>query len=57
MTKNPTVVYEDTPAVEAAKIIAAKRIDNVPVLNKHGIVTGILDKSDLTEFLALIDKK
>jgi len=57
MTKNPTTVYEDTPAAEAAKIIAEKRIDNVPVLNKRGVVTGILDKSDLTEFLTLIEKK
>jgi len=57
MTKSPTTVYEDTPAIEAARIIAAKRIDNVPVLNKNGKVTGILDKSDLTEFLTLIDKK
>ncbi|MCL2888072.1 MAG: KpsF/GutQ family sugar-phosphate isomerase [Elusimicrobia bacterium] len=57
MTKHPTAVYEDTSAAEAAKIIAAKRIDNVPVLNKRGVVTGILDKSDLTEFLTLTEKK
>ncbi|MDR0291446.1 MAG: KpsF/GutQ family sugar-phosphate isomerase [Elusimicrobium sp.] len=57
MTKNPTVVYEDASAAQAAKIIAAKRIDNVPVLNKRGVVTGILDKSDLTEFLTLTEKK
>ncbi|MGB2579088.1 arabinose-5-phosphate isomerase [Elusimicrobium simillimum] len=57
MTKNPTTVTADTPAIEAAKIINARHIDNVPVVDKNKKVVGILDKSDLTEFLDLIDKK
>ncbi|ACC98146.1 Arabinose-5-phosphate isomerase [Elusimicrobium minutum Pei191] len=56
MTKKPTAVLQDTPAVEAAKIISERRIDNVPVIDKKGKVVGILDKSDLIDFIALIDK-
>lgn len=57
MTKNPTFLTEDMPAVEAAKIIHTRRIDNAPVVDKKGRVTGILDENELIEFIALIDKE
>lgn len=57
MTKNPTFLREDMPAVEAAQIIHGKRIDNAPVVDKNGVAVGILDENDLIEFIPLIDKK
>ncbi len=57
MTKNPTFLREDMTAVEAAKIIHAKHIDNAPVVDAKGKVVGILDEGDMMEFIALIDKK
>lgn len=57
MTKNPFSLSPDTPAVEAAKIINDRKIDNAPVASKDGKVIGFLDKDNLIEFIALIDKK
>jgi CBS domain-containing protein len=57
MTKNPFSFSPDTPAVEAAKIINEKKIDNAPVASKDGKVIGFLDKDNLIEVIALIDKK
>ncbi|WP_424244934.1 arabinose-5-phosphate isomerase [Elusimicrobium posterum] len=57
MTPDPSVLMAQDSAVDAAKLINNKRIDNVPVVDKKGIVIGIVDKSDLIEFLAMIDKK
>ena len=34
-----------------------KKIDNAPVVDKNGKVIGFLDKDNLIEFIALIDKK
>lgn len=57
MTKNPHHISEDLPAVDAAKMIHATHVDNLPVLNKEGKVVGIIDEKDLIEFLAFLDKK
>ena len=57
MTKNPHHISEDLPAVDAAKMIHATHVDNLPVLNKDGKVVGIIDEKDLIEFLAFLDKK
>ncbi len=57
MTTNPFSFSPDTPAVEAAKIINDRKIDNAPVASKDGKVIGFLDKDNLIEFIALIDKK
>ncbi|XTP68056.1 arabinose-5-phosphate isomerase [Parelusimicrobium proximum] len=57
MTKNPTALKDTMPAVEAAKIIHEKKIDNAPVVDAKGKVVGILDENELVEFIALIDKK
>jgi len=57
MTKNPFAFTGDIPAVNAAKIINDKKIDNAPVVDKNGKVIGFLDKDNLIEFIALIDKK
>ena len=57
MTKTPRFLTEDAPAVEAAKMIHSTGVDNLPVLNKHGKVVGIVDEKDLIEYLALVDKK
>ena len=57
MTKNPYHLRDTMPAIEAAKMIHATRVDNLPVLDKAGKVVGIIDEKDLIEFLALLDKK
>ncbi len=57
MTVSPFAFKPGTPAVEAAKIINDKKIDNAPVTNEKGKVIGFLDKDNLIEFIALIDKK
>lgn len=57
MTQNPYHLRDTMPAIEAAKMIHATRVDNLPVLDKNGKVVGIIDEKDLIEFLALLDKK
>lgn len=57
MTKKPFALSQDIPAVEAAKIFINKKFDNAPVVDKKGKVVGFLDKDNLIEFIALIDKK
>jgi arabinose-5-phosphate isomerase len=48
MTKTPVCVHPDTMAVEAAGIIAARKVDNLPVTDrKTRRPIGILDERDL----------
>jgi len=48
MTKNPVCVYPDTMAIEAARIISARKIDNLPVIDrKTSRPIGIIDEKDL----------
>ncbi len=57
MTKNPYHIFDNVPAIEAAKMIHQTKVDNLPVLDKTGKVVGIIDEKDLIEFLAMLDKK
>ena len=56
MTKNPFAFPQDMPAIEAAKIINARKFDNAPVVDKKNKVIGFLDKDNLIEFIALAKK-
>ena len=47
MTKNPTVVKKDMLAAEAMRILQAKKIDEVPVVDKNMHPVGLLDVQDL----------
>jgi len=47
MTKNPCVVNKDMLAAEAMRIIQAKKIDEVPVVDKFMRPVGLLDVQDL----------
>jgi arabinose-5-phosphate isomerase len=47
MTKNPCVVNQDMLAAQAMRIIQAKRIDEVPVVDKFRHPVGLLDVQDL----------
>ena len=47
MTKNPTVVNKDMLAAEAMRILQAKKIDEVPVVDKFRHPVGLLDVQDL----------
>jgi len=47
MTKSPRTVRPETMAVEAAKILKAYNIDNIPVVDKSNKPLGILDQGDL----------
>ena len=52
MTKNPHQILDTVPAIDAAKMIHATHVDNLPVLDKSGKVVGIIDEKDLIEYLA-----
>jgi arabinose-5-phosphate isomerase len=47
MTRNPTVVNKDMLAAEAMRILQAKKIDEVPVVDKNMHPQGLLDVQDL----------
>lgn len=47
MTKNPTVVNKDMLAAQAVRILQAKRIDEIPVVDKNMRPVGLLDVQDL----------
>ena len=49
MTKNPTSISKDKLAAEAMRILEAKKIDEMPVVDNHGKVVGLLDVQDLLE--------
>jgi arabinose-5-phosphate isomerase len=53
MTKNPFRVTPETPAIEAARIISRKRIDNIPVVDSAGRPIGIIDERDLIDVLPM----
>ncbi len=57
MTRHPYHILDTAPAIDAAKMIHATHVDNIPVLDKTGKVVGIIDEKDLIEFIALLDKK
>ena len=57
MTKNPFAFTQNIKAVDAAKIISARKFDNAPVVDNKGRVIGFLDKDNLIEFIAITDKK
>lgn len=48
MTVKPVCVYPDTMAIEAAKLISARKIDNMPVIDRRtSRPVGIIDEKDL----------
>ncbi|MDD5022078.1 MAG: KpsF/GutQ family sugar-phosphate isomerase [Endomicrobiaceae bacterium] len=47
MTRNPLTVTPDMLAVDAAKILQEKNIDNIPVVDRNNKPLGILDERDL----------
>ncbi len=47
MTKEPTTVSMDQLALEALKILQSKSIDEVPVVDAKGKLTGLLDVQDI----------
>lgn len=47
MTKNPTTISKDKLAVEALEILQEKKIDELPVVDIKGKLTGLLDIQDL----------
>lgn len=47
MTKDPVTVNPKMLAVEAIRILKDKKIDEVPVADKHGRPVGLLDVQDL----------
>ena len=53
MTKQPLFVYEDTYASELLKIFERRRIDDLPVCDASGRVTGIVDIQDLPKMKVL----
>ena len=56
MTKKPFAFSQEMSAIEAAKIINARKFDNAPVVDKKNKVIGFLDQDNLIEFIALAKK-
>lgn len=56
MTKKPFAFLQDMSAIDAAKIINARKFDNAPVVDKKNKVIGFLDQDNLIEFIALAKK-
>jgi len=53
MTTHPVSVTAETMAVEAARIIKSKKIDNLPVINSQNRPIGLLDEKNLLEIFPL----
>jgi len=49
MTRNPTAISKGRLAAEAMHILEARKIDEMPVVDKNGKVVGLLDVQDLLE--------
>lgn len=47
MTKGPITIGPDRLAVEALRILQQKKIDEIPVVNKHKKPVGLIDVQDL----------
>ncbi len=47
MTPNPITVTPQTPLQEAIKILAAKHISGLPVVNEEGKLVGVISETDL----------
>ena len=53
MTPKPLFVYDDAYAAELLKIFEKKRIDDLPVCDRSGRVTGLVDIQDLPKMKVL----
>lgn len=49
MTRNPVVIYEDEPVSRAVAIMAEKRIRHLPIVDRKGLLKGIVTARDITE--------
>ena len=46
-TRNPLVIEKEKLAAEAVHVLKSKRIDELPVVDEHNRVVGLLDVQDL----------
>ncbi len=53
MTLNPVVVHRDKMAVEVLNLLERHRIDDLVVVDDHGVPVGIVDSQDLTKLKLL----
>lgn len=53
MTKDPLFVYEEAYAAELLKVFERRRIDDLPVCSRDGLVTGLVDLQDLPKMKVL----
>ena len=53
MTLNPVVVQQDRLAVEVLNLLERNRIDDLVVVDDHGVPVGIVDSQDLTKLKLL----
>lgn len=51
MTTTPHVAYDDDPLIEALKSFVGTRVGRLPVVDRQGILKGILTKGDITRGL------
>jgi arabinose-5-phosphate isomerase len=53
MTLNPVVVHQDKLAVEVLNLLESHRIDDLIVVDDHGVPVGMVDSQDLTKLKLL----
>ncbi|MDR1789723.1 MAG: KpsF/GutQ family sugar-phosphate isomerase [Opitutaceae bacterium] len=56
MTRRPTSIRDNLPAVEAARVFYRRKFANAPVVDAKGRVVGILDEKNMMEFVAMVEK-
>ena len=47
MTRDVAFVHPDTPLLAAVKLLSARRISGLPVVDDHGDIVGMLTEGDL----------
>jgi arabinose-5-phosphate isomerase len=47
MTRNPTTVREDQLAIDVLRVFETRKIDDLPVVDGDGRLTGCVDIQDL----------
>jgi arabinose-5-phosphate isomerase len=50
MTRRPVVLREDALAAEALRVFDERNIDDLVIVDRHGVPVGLVDSQDLPKF-------
>ncbi|HBM17166.1 MAG TPA: KpsF/GutQ family sugar-phosphate isomerase [Lentisphaeria bacterium] len=53
MTRNPSTIHSDQLAVDVLNVIEKNKVDDIVVVDRQGIVVGLVDSQDLPSFKLL----